>query len=392
MKFDIWIYKSNNIINLLTTINPILDINLVSSALVGSDQVYMLHQMDGVLTIFIIATMYQVSATTTTYCPLRHPYPYFSGRFCCRYNSEKASYDARTVQDQYCDGSVLSSDSECCMGDHYVHCTGATCQIPIFENNPCTEDHPYPYYHGVYCCKTKQEKTAFVHQSSGPGCQNNVLSLTSECCANDDFVACVNPPCVEMGYWSLTWQAEGNDNSADVQFSRRARLTPVSGIVLGKGYDIGYELPFDVEAKLKSVGIPDAQAFQLSQGGYLFGALAQQFVTNVQGIVLTHKQQLDLFKEIRDTKVNLLKPILAIQSPPVNDFDALHWSIKGVLLDLMIAGQYVGSAITHIHPAVSQNDITQLRNLMSDNSAWVSVQQDRFDLRVAYMEKAVASL
>ena len=51
-------------------------------------------------------------------CPLSHPFAYLNGDYCCKKNKEKV-YPPEGAK---CDGSSISIDSTCCVGDDYVRC------------------------------------------------------------------------------------------------------------------------------------------------------------------------------------------------------------------------------------------------------------------------------
>ena len=59
--------------------------------------------------------------------------------------------------------------------------------ICILLGTKCPRDYPYAFMWGAYCCKTKYEdKTNDGIQE----CDNSVISLSSVCCNNDEYLSC----------------------------------------------------------------------------------------------------------------------------------------------------------------------------------------------------------
>ena len=60
----------------------------------------------------------------TDQCPQSHPYAYYNGAYCCKYNQEKVW----APQGQECDGGPISITSLCCKGDAGTKCgSGNSC-------------------------------------------------------------------------------------------------------------------------------------------------------------------------------------------------------------------------------------------------------------------------
>ena len=327
-------------------------------------------------------------------CPLRFPYAYNGGLHCCQYSKEKTDYEYRGGhQDEFCDGSDITLESKCCKDDQYKECPGVSCVTPSFENDPCSEDYPNPYYHGLYCCKTTKEKANFTHRATGTACQNGTLALQSECCQNDEYIQCVNPPCVTMDYWSLTWNAEGNDNGADAGFSRKLRVPSGRGVTIGRGYDMKARLAASIKTDLKTAGISDGNATTLSNGGQKSGTEANTFITsnNLQTYTITHQQQWKLFKITLEQQITKIKQIYSRSDLTTVDFDTRVSAVKGLVVDLHITGDYTEPIIQLLHSKIVSNDVVGLKDVVGNNTNWSNVPQQRFDLRKAYMEKASSS-
>ena len=320
---------------------------------------------------------------TSTTCPLENPYAYHGGKYCCHYAMEKSAYEQRTSQDANCDGSEISLASECCKDDHFVPCTGVSCETPPFNvSEPCPEDYPNPYFYGLYCCKYSTEKETFQSRTLGYSCQNGTLSLNSMCCLGDSFILCSNPPCTGSPWWGLTWHAEGNDNPADPNFSRKLRVPSGKGLTIGKGYDMKDIWPPIINSELQSAGVSAAIAQNLSAAHGLTGSDAINFIINknLVNFALTHQQQWNLFKMMRDKYI--------VQAKTSSDFDTRHSSIQGIIIDLLWTGDYTTSTKAFLQTTVDQNSVTGLTTIMSNRTKWPGVTDDRFNRRKVYMEKA----
>ena len=57
-------------------------------------------------------------AFTEVACPISHPFAYFGGSYCCKYNREKFYQP----QGPLCDGSIIGLDSKCCRSDAHTKC------------------------------------------------------------------------------------------------------------------------------------------------------------------------------------------------------------------------------------------------------------------------------
>ena len=56
------------------------------------------------------------TASTVTDCPMRFPYAYFNGKYCCLFDKEKTAYQYRgAYDDALCDGANMTIASECCL-------------------------------------------------------------------------------------------------------------------------------------------------------------------------------------------------------------------------------------------------------------------------------------
>lgn len=148
----------------------------------------------------LVVLSFTVFGTQSTNCPIRYPYAYFNGRYCCQFKKEKIVFEHRDNPDNRCDGSGLSSKSECCLDNKFVRCPFSTCtdnhEIRNGKNR-CPPGFPYPYFFGMYCCKWKREKQAFMYRMQDETCDGSNLKIGSMCCEEDAFKRCPTFPCIK---------------------------------------------------------------------------------------------------------------------------------------------------------------------------------------------------
>lgn len=324
-----------------------------------------------------------------TECPLFRPYSYYGGRYCCLYPLEKSAYSYRE-QDTFCDGGSIGLDSKCCLHDVFMRCPGVTCTTPTFNTSePCPEDYPNPYWYGLYCCKYKKEKPSFSLRPQGSSCQDGSLTVNSLCCQNDEYVQCRNPPCSDgsLSYWNLSWYAEGNDNQIDAGFSRKLRSTTDRGIVLGRGYSMLNRIGPFINIHLGNAGVSSSDAALLAQGEKKSGTEAENWITSnsLETYTITYVQQWQLFNIVLTESINSAKSTTA-------DFDTRHDSIRGVVIDLIIAQEYSSDKRTLLQSQIAVNSVTGVRDIMANRANWLNTNEDRFIRRKTYMEAAANSL
>ena len=143
----------------------------------------------------------------------------------------------------------------------------------------------------------------------------------------------------------LTYNAEGNDISSSPYYSRVIHWpgNALSGVTLGRGYDMGDRSESDVYHDMVASGISDDQAAKISKGAGLKGSAARDFValnkTKIGEITL--QQQEVLFsiiypKYIDRAIVNYNKWTAGVSG--VKPWDALDTQIQEVLVDFVYQG------------------------------------------------------
>ena len=100
----------------------------------------------------------------------------------------------------------------------------------------------------------------------------------------------------------ITFDAEGNDIETSPYFSRVVHWpgNALSGVTIGRGYDMGGRLKASVNIDMTKAGIPAATAKALSEGAGLKGVKAKEFVLNQKKVIgkITTDQQVKLFDNI----------------------------------------------------------------------------------------------
>jgi GH24 family phage-related lysozyme (muramidase) len=100
----------------------------------------------------------------------------------------------------------------------------------------------------------------------------------------------------------VTFDAEENDLEATKYFSRVIHWpgNALSGVTIGRGYDMGSRTKAEVSQEMTKAGIPTETAKALSEGAGLKGDKAKDFVEKNKATVgtITHVQQVNLFDNI----------------------------------------------------------------------------------------------
>lgn len=100
----------------------------------------------------------------------------------------------------------------------------------------------------------------------------------------------------------ITFDAEGNDIETSQYFSRVIHWpgNSLSGVTIGRGYDMGDRSKAEVKQDMIKAGISSDSATALSQGAGLKGIKAKEFVDKNKKTIgkITHAQQINLFNNI----------------------------------------------------------------------------------------------
>ncbi|RRZ92939.1 pesticin C-terminus-like muramidase [Erwinia sp. 198] len=154
----------------------------------------------------------------------------------------------------------------------------------------------------------------------------------------------------------LTFRAEGSNSKSSLYFSRKIHFPQdaercdgvLSGVTLGRGYDLGHRSRSEIISDLTYAGLPVSKAKKLAEASRLTGCEARNFVKKHHheiGII-TEIQQVKLFEKIYpDYEVrakNNYNSWLKNRSDIV-PWGSLSLAIKNVLIDFVYQG-YTKSA------------------------------------------------
>ncbi|KZM43803.1 hypothetical protein OA92_08710 [Marinomonas sp. SBI22] len=169
----------------------------------------------------------------------------------------------------------------------------------------------------------------------------------------------------------LTFDAEGNDISDNIYFSRVIHWpgNSLSGVTLGRGYDIGNRSEAEVYNELINAFIDNDKAKKIAKGAGLKGDEAKNFVTDKKEEIgeITRKSQHYLFNNIfpsyEDRAIKNYNKWTKDKLEKI-DWESLDNKIKDVLVDFVYQGFTQGE-----RPMVKgmRNDKQELINYITSN-------------------------
>lgn len=154
----------------------------------------------------------------------------------------------------------------------------------------------------------------------------------------------------------LTFNAEGNDLESSQFFSRVIHWpgNSLSGVTIGRGYDLGDRSQEEVYNDLQSAGVPHDIATVISNGARLKGENASSYVSeNRARTLISRKAQFKLFEMIYPVYVSRAKAnyerwtaddeIISVNIPNISTADKTQWNtldakVKDVIVDLVYQG------------------------------------------------------
>lgn len=153
----------------------------------------------------------------------------------------------------------------------------------------------------------------------------------------------------------VTFDAEGNDyvfpDYAPRKVPKRADYFSrilhwpgdVSGVTLGRGYDMKMRTAGEIFSTLRSLSIEEYRAVIASHAAYLSGRQAKFFVETTWRLFgeISYVQQIELFKRSYVEKKNYAKHFYvktAIKTPNAPLWDQLDQKIKDVVVDIFYQG------------------------------------------------------
>ena len=143
----------------------------------------------------------------------------------------------------------------------------------------------------------------------------------------------------------VTFDAEGNDIASSPYFSRVVHWpgNSLSGVTIGRGYDLGNRTQDDVYADLIRAGVPSTQAIKIAKGAQLKGSLASEFVKDNKSAIgeISHEQQVRLFDLIYPSYVQRARNNYDSWTATENSrvlWDNLFQKIRDILVDFVYQG------------------------------------------------------
>lgn len=149
----------------------------------------------------------------------------------------------------------------------------------------------------------------------------------------------------EVKKGQVTYDAEGNDVESSKYFSRKVHWpgNTLSGVTIGRGYDMGNRTKVAVKHDMLKSGVEDKKATSLSEGAGLKGDKAKEFVANNKESItkITVANQVRMFDNIYPVyearaKNNYIK--WTVNEKDKTEWDKLHQAIKDVLVDFVYQG------------------------------------------------------
>ncbi|MCF6254983.1 MAG: pesticin C-terminus-like muramidase [Gammaproteobacteria bacterium] len=171
----------------------------------------------------------------------------------------------------------------------------------------------------------------------------------------------------------ITFDAEGNDAETSKYFSRVIHWpgNALSGVTIGRGYDMGNRTKIVVKQDMTKAGIPSNTAKALSEGAGLKGAKAKEFAEKHKKTIgkITHAQQVKLFDNIYPNYESRAKQNYdkwtATEKSRV-EWNKLDQAIRDVLVDFVYQGFTKGP---NPMKAGMNNDFDELIKYINETAA-----------------------
>ncbi|RON48533.1 hypothetical protein BK666_08905 [Pseudomonas frederiksbergensis] len=203
---------------------------------------------------------------------------------------------------------------------------------------------------------------------------------------------------LKVPFGQLTFDAEGNDfedagHPSHRYFSRVVHWPEgVSGVTIGRGYDLGQQA--DPRAVLMSAGVKEPLLSWLVGAKGLHGQAAKTYLDSatqeIRKHVITRKQQYLLFIDVYETMkkdVFRISDVISNQEKyGVLSWDSINKKIQDVIIDLRYRGDYHVPSRKFIQEPFTGNDLAKIKQEMSKHSNWVGVPPNRFAERNRYLE------
>ena len=200
---------------------------------------------------------------------------------------------------------------------------------------------------------------------------------------------------VEIG--QLTFDAEGMEGG---KYHSRIPHYPggVSGITVGRGYDLGKHTKEQIIADFKAIGFSQADAEKFSKFAGVTGVDAINLIDSARQELpeITTEQQKQLFNQEWNKLYQDVQRISGKADTIQKYGSDVNWTtlnpvIRDLVVDLRYRGDYTSSSREFLQPLMIKNDLTGLYEAISDKNKWVNVPNDRFVRRIELLKSAIQS-
>lgn len=192
---------------------------------------------------------------------------------------------------------------------------------------------------------------------------------------------------------SLTWDAEGNEGG--LFHSRVLHVpSPVSGLTIGRGYDMKNRSSAEVQKHLVQAGVNATHSATISKAAGLSGSAAEQFIidNDLLDFEISASAQLKLFEFVYKDYVATVKRICekktVVDEYGKTDWDKLDPYILDVVVDLTFRGDYHGTSRKVIQKSIADNDFDAFKKLITNKAKWGSWPSNRFARRKEFLDDA----
>ncbi len=216
---------------------------------------------------------------------------------------------------------------------------------------------------------------------------------------------------LKVSVGQFTFNQEGDENVARTHsnYSRKPHCPPkgVSGVTIGRGYDLKSRTASKVIADLTAAGLPKVEARKYAEAVGLSEGAARDYIKNHDLCEISLVEQKKLFIKdyeffVEHTEYLCNKEDAAAKYGTVN-WKTLNPAIKDIIIDLRYQGQFVEDTKIFLQKYVVANDLIGFRNAFQIRSNWpryliISKGKDngmwngRFRERIKYLNAAIARL
>ena len=197
-------------------------------------------------------------------------------------------------------------------------------------------------------------------------------------------------------YGLITWEVEGNEGGP--YHSRKLHVpSATSGLTLGRGYDMKNRTAAKINQDLAAAGVPAADAAKIAKAAGLAGDAAKKFIADQQlaSFEIEKPAQVALFLTTYADEKAVVDRISA-KPDTVAAYGACDWAkidqaVIDLLVDLKYRGDYTPDSRVLVQPLASRNNLAGLAQVMKQRTNWPNVPKDRFERRIAFLDRALAA-